>query len=195
MRTTREHGIRRTLLAAALLAAFAPAWGQDDAVAQLAKPDVGVVSVGAGGITGDPKDRSLFTQYNGLHKDDAYFLLDFDYIVRDDATGTWTIVQGKDLGLDTREVRFLYGPQGQVRTRESLYNVGQDDVPKGKTWYWVGANQPERSAMWLEKLSRDLLPHEPGLCAGLFFSRSQENHRRSARQLPELLGPADGQDK
>ena len=115
MRTTREHGIRRTLLAAALLAAFAPAWGQDDAVAQLAKPDVGVVSVGAGGITGDPKDRSLFTQYNGLHKDDAYFLLDFDYIVRDDATGTWTIVQGKDLGLDTREVRFLYGPQGRYK--------------------------------------------------------------------------------
>ena len=113
MRTKRQHGFERTLLAAAMLAVFAPAWAQDDAVAQLAKPDTGSVSVGAAGITGDPKDRSLFTQYNGLHKDDAYFLLDFDYITRDDATGTWTIVQGKDLGLDTREVRFLYGPQGK----------------------------------------------------------------------------------
>jgi len=45
----------------------------------------------------------------------------------------------------------LYGPQGQVRTRESLYNVGQDDVPKGKTWYWVGANQPERDLITLAR--------------------------------------------
>jgi MtrB/PioB family decaheme-associated outer membrane protein len=101
------------LLAAAMLAVFTPAWGDDDAVARLAKPDTASVSVGGAGISGDPKDRSLFTQYNGLHKDDAYFLLDFDYVKRDDATGTWTIVQGKDLGLDTREVRFLYGPQGK----------------------------------------------------------------------------------
>jgi hypothetical protein len=28
----------------------------------------------------------------------------------------------------------LYGPQGQVRTREELINVGQDNVPAGKTW-------------------------------------------------------------
>lgn len=113
MRTTRQLGFRRTLLAAAMLAVFAPAWAQDDAVAQLAKPDTGSVSVGPGYITGDPKDRSLFTQYNGLHEHDWNLMLDFDYIVRDEATGTWTIVQGKDLGLDTREARFLYGPQGR----------------------------------------------------------------------------------
>ena len=57
MRTERQHGFSRTLLAAALLAVFAPAWAQDDAVAQLAKPDTGSVSVGGLGITGDPKDR------------------------------------------------------------------------------------------------------------------------------------------
>ncbi|WP_310468500.1 carboxypeptidase-like regulatory domain-containing protein [Sphingomonas sp.] len=39
---------------------------------------------------------------------------------------------------------ILYGPQGQVRTRDELVNVGQDNVPKGKTWYWAGFNQPGR---------------------------------------------------
>src|SRR6476646_555856 len=44
-----------------------------------------------------------------------------------------------------------YGPQGQVREREELLNVGQDNVPKGKTWYWAGGNQPSRDLVTLEK--------------------------------------------
>ncbi len=38
----------------------------------------------------------------------------------------------------------LYGPQGQVKTRSEMINVGQEHVPPGKTWYWMGANQPGR---------------------------------------------------
>ena len=38
----------------------------------------------------------------------------------------------------------MYGPQGQVRTRSEMVNVGQENVPPGKTWYWAGANQPGR---------------------------------------------------
>src|SRR5205085_2841997 len=45
----------------------------------------------------------------------------------------------------------LYGPQGQVREREELIDVAQDNVPKGKTWYWLGANQPSRDLVNLEK--------------------------------------------
>lgn len=44
----------------------------------------------------------------------------------------------------------LYGPQGQVRTRDELINVGQDNVPPGKTWYWAGASQPGRDLAALE---------------------------------------------
>lgn len=51
---------------------------------------------------------------------------------------------------------ILYGPQGQVRTRDETYNVGQEDVPKGKTWYWIGANQPGRDLITLEKPPDDL---------------------------------------
>jgi hypothetical protein len=46
---------------------------------------------------------------------------------------------------------LLYGPQGQVRQRDETLNVGQDNVPKGKTWYWLGANQPGRDLITLEK--------------------------------------------
>ena len=45
----------------------------------------------------------------------------------------------------------LYGPQGQVRERDELLDVGQDNVPKGKTWYWVGANEPGRDIVTIEK--------------------------------------------
>lgn len=45
----------------------------------------------------------------------------------------------------------LYGPQGQIRTREESINIGQDNVPAGKTWYWAGANQPGRDIISLEK--------------------------------------------
>ena len=45
----------------------------------------------------------------------------------------------------------MYGPQGQIRTREELINVGQDNVPPGKTWYWAGINQPGRDIFTLHK--------------------------------------------
>jgi hypothetical protein len=45
----------------------------------------------------------------------------------------------------------LYGPQGQIRTREELVNVGQDNAPPGKTWYWAGVNEPGRDMVGLEK--------------------------------------------
>ena len=45
----------------------------------------------------------------------------------------------------------LYGPQGQIRQREELVNIGQDNVPPGKTWYWAGFNQPGRDLLALHK--------------------------------------------
>ena len=54
---------------------------------------------------------------------------------------------------------ILYGPQGQIRTREEMINVGQDNVPAGKTWYWAGANQPGRDLDSLEHPPDD--PNRP----------------------------------
>lgn len=59
----------------------------------------------------------------------------------------------------------LYGPQGQVRTRDEVINVGQDNVPPGKTWYWAGVNQPGRD---LISLGNDAVsPIEPKMQATL----------------------------
>ena len=53
----------------------------------------------------------------------------------------------------------LYGPQGQIRTREEMINVGQENVPPGKTWYWAGANQPDRDVVaFRESVEALLLP-------------------------------------
>ena len=49
---------------------------------------------------------------------------------------------------------ILYGPQGQVRTRDELINVGQENVPPGKTWYWAGVNQPGRDLVALHEHER-----------------------------------------
>ncbi|MEO5611983.1 MAG: carboxypeptidase regulatory-like domain-containing protein [Sphingomicrobium sp.] len=51
---------------------------------------------------------------------------------------------------ENRMTIVLYGPQGQIRNREELINVGQDNVPAGKTWYWAGANQPGRDLIAFE---------------------------------------------
>jgi hypothetical protein len=50
------------------------------------------------------------------------------------------------------EIRIvLYGPQGQIKERQETINVGQDNVPPGKTWYWAGFNQPGRDIFTLHK--------------------------------------------
>jgi hypothetical protein len=56
---------------------------------------------------------------------------------------------------------ILYGPQGQVRTRDEEVNVGQDNVPAGKTWYWAGFNQPSRDIIELEKPPDNLAVAQP----------------------------------
>ena len=52
---------------------------------------------------------------------------------------------------ENRITIVLYGPQGQIRNREEMINVGQDNVPAGKTWYWAGANQPGRDLVSFER--------------------------------------------
>jgi hypothetical protein len=59
----------------------------------------------------------------------------------------------------------LYGPQGQIRTRDELINVGEDNVPPGKTWYWAGVNQPGRDLVSLG--NEAISPLEPTVQAAV----------------------------
>jgi MtrB/PioB family decaheme-associated outer membrane protein len=100
-------------LALAIAMAYAPARAEDEPAS--ASSNTGVVSIGAAGVSGDSKDRSLFGQYNGVRKDDAYLMLDFLYSARDEATGVWTRAEGRNLGLDSREARAAFDRQGNWR--------------------------------------------------------------------------------
>jgi hypothetical protein len=64
---------------------------------------------------------------------------------------------------------ILYGPQGQVRTRDELINVGQDNVPPGKTWYWAGVNQPGRDLFAFR--DEEVSPTAPKLQAAASIER------------------------
>ena len=51
----------------------------------------------------------------------------------------------EDVELGYGDNRFeivTFGPQGQQRSRVETINVGQEHVPPGKTYYYVGFNQP-----------------------------------------------------
>ncbi len=95
-------------LAAALLAAFAPAYGEDPDVTALTTPS-SKVDAGIGIVT---RDNGRFGQYTGQHKDRAYGLLDLTFNRRDDASGTWLQFIGRNLGLDSRELRLEHRQQG-----------------------------------------------------------------------------------
>jgi MtrB/PioB family decaheme-associated outer membrane protein len=104
-----RFGYSLTAIAAALLAAFGPAYAAEgDEIAELTKPTSSV----QGGIGYVDKDNGRFGQYNGLNEKGGYGLLDLDYVNRDDATGRWLRFRGSNLGLDHRDLRFEHEIQG-----------------------------------------------------------------------------------
>lgn len=46
---------------------------------------------------------------------------------------------------------ILHGPQGQVERVTETLNVGQDNAPPGKLWYWAGVRQPGVELLSLAK--------------------------------------------
>lgn len=113
MNTPTQHfGFNQKLLVIALLAALGPAHAEDDEVAKLINPDSTVVSVGLGSVGGNSANRSIFGQYNGWRTNGEGLLLDLEFVRRDSATGEWTNFEGRNLGLDNRELRFSQQKQG-----------------------------------------------------------------------------------
>jgi MtrB/PioB family decaheme-associated outer membrane protein len=97
----------RKVLVIALMAAFGSVHADDD-IDKLIKPDTKSISVGIVGATGSRAARSISWQYNGWGDTSSSPLLDFEYVQRNDETGTWT-----KLNLDNPELRFSRDVQGQ----------------------------------------------------------------------------------
>jgi MtrB/PioB family decaheme-associated outer membrane protein len=113
--TQQHHGFSKKIMVLALLAAFGAAHAEEaEDISQYIKPESSV-SVGLGGASGDSRERALFGQYNGMRTHSYSILLDIDYLNREDATGKWTALEGHNLGLENRELRFSQEHQGAWR--------------------------------------------------------------------------------
>lgn len=119
MRTpVRHRSLRPTAVAIALLAAFGPAQaqtGEAKPAEESTKSVQASVSVGAAWASGDSADRAFFGQYNGMRDQSVFGLFDLDYRRADSADGTSTGLVGTNLGLQTRELLFYWGKQGDWR--------------------------------------------------------------------------------
>lgn len=105
------RGINTGLAAAALAAAVPAAHvfaDEEEDLKALTTPQ----SELSGGIGYVDRDNRRFGQYSGLNEKGPVFLLDADVVRRDDATGTWLKLRGRNLGLDSRSLRFEHSRQG-----------------------------------------------------------------------------------
>jgi MtrB/PioB family decaheme-associated outer membrane protein len=85
------------------------------------------VSIGAGISSGDQSDRTRFGLFNGLRENDGNLLLDFNYSGRDSNSGRWMTLQGRNLGLDSRELRFDYRHLGDFRLKVDYGEITRHD--------------------------------------------------------------------
>lgn len=133
----RPLGARPTVLALALLAAFGSARAQDKT------QDVeGSVSVGAGVVSGNRADRSIFDQYNGLRPgSSAIGLFGADYYRRDDERGTATQFQATDLFNGNRELDFRWKKQGDWKFSAGYRELLRQDFNTPNTGL-IGAGTP-----------------------------------------------------
>lgn len=108
MNSIMNKSFRMTVVAASLLSAFGVAAA--DEVAELTTPDSSI-SIGVGSWS---KDRPQQGIYDGMREAGAYGLVDVNVNKRDDATGTWFKLNGTNLGLENRELRFDILRQGDI---------------------------------------------------------------------------------
>ena len=112
-------------VAAALVLAFGSAYAQQTPeVMELITPE-STLSVGVGGVS-NLRDAKRFGQYTGLNNN-ASALVDFEKVTRDDATGTWTKLTGRDLGLDTRELNYSRQKQGDWKYSLDYNEIVRND--------------------------------------------------------------------
>jgi MtrB/PioB family decaheme-associated outer membrane protein len=111
MKTTSAYNFALTAIASGLLLAFGPVHAQDsDEIAKLISPESSI-SVGAGHV-GDEARR--LNEYTGKNTGGSYFIGEADINIRDDATGTWWRLKGRNLGEDNRDLRVEYEKQGDL---------------------------------------------------------------------------------
>jgi MtrB/PioB family decaheme-associated outer membrane protein len=119
----RIHSFRLTALSGALLAACAPALAQDAEIAELITPE-SFLSLGLGAWSDDRPQQGI---YDGMREKGGYLLLEGRYLTRENATGTWIGLTGRNLGLDTRELRAEWLRQGDIGAFVEYSRIPRDN--------------------------------------------------------------------
>ena len=96
---------------------------EDPAIAELTRPE-SEVSFGLGYWS---KDRPRLGTYDGMNQEGAYGLLDASIRRRDNDTGTWLLLDARNLGLDTREMRAEWLRQGSVGASIEYSRIVRDE--------------------------------------------------------------------
>jgi MtrB/PioB family decaheme-associated outer membrane protein len=107
----RPVAFRLTAIAVALLAAYgtARAQTQDREVSDSMHLDANALGVGLGYAT---SAGPRFGEYNGINEKGYYGVLDFNSVRRDEETGTWTRLFGRNIGLENFQLRAEQQRQG-----------------------------------------------------------------------------------
>jgi MtrB/PioB family decaheme-associated outer membrane protein len=137
MNTSKHTTLRLSAMALAMLGVYGQVLAADDSLAQFLKPSSSV-SVGVAGVNGDSANRAIFGQYNGWRKERAEPVLELDFVVRDDGSGSWTMAKIQDLALPGREVSVLKEKQGDWKLSAS-YAETERDYPRTINTAMTGA--------------------------------------------------------
>src|SRR5512140_776873 len=116
MRTSKKIAVlSQTTIALAVMAAFTPAHAQYiGQLGQFAAP-TNSVAIGVGVASGDEKERARFGMFNGLREHGTNPLFSFNYTNAETDTGKWTVLQGRNIGLDSQEFGLSFQQLGDWR--------------------------------------------------------------------------------
>ena len=124
MDSLRQRRIALRAAACATCISFVSGWTSADEIEdlnRLTRPESEIVA-GAGHLNGTSRN---WAQFSGLDDRGIYALLGIDLVRREEPTGTWILFQGRNLGLDNRELRFEHTRQGSWG-----YSIGFDQTPR-----------------------------------------------------------------
>ncbi len=133
MRNKFARQFRMTALAAALASCYGMALANDEGKAdivavaardsEITTPESSI-SVGIGNWSGNRPQQGI---YDGMREGKAYGLLDMTLVKRDNATGTWFTLDGRNLGLDTYELNAEWLRQGDIGISLDYSRIQRDN--------------------------------------------------------------------
>src|SRR6185295_15542251 len=85
------------------------------------------VSIGAGAASGEHGDRTRFGLFNGMREHSGSLLFDFNYSNRDADAGRWMIFEGRNIGLDNRELGLTYRNLGDFKLKVDYGEITRHD--------------------------------------------------------------------